>query len=75
MDSQNDGYFTNMLLSDAEEISNQASGTGHVEVATSSKKSQRSKSFTQREDILLIAAWLNTSKDPVIGNDQQHRAF
>ncbi|XP_024014250.1 glutathione S-transferase T3-like [Eutrema salsugineum] len=27
------------------------------------------------EDIVLISAWLNTSKDPVIGNDQKAGAF
>ncbi|XP_024013382.1 glutathione S-transferase T3-like [Eutrema salsugineum] len=27
------------------------------------------------EDIVLISAWLNTSKDPVVGNDQKAGAF
>ena len=35
------------------------------------KKSQRSKNFSQEKDCLLVSAWLNTSKDPITGVDQQ----
>ena len=37
------------------------------------KYSQRSKNFSQEEDCLLVSAWLNTSKDPITGVDQQTR--
>jgi len=35
------------------------------------KKSQRSKNFLPDEDCLLVSAWLNTSKDPITGVEQQ----
>ncbi|EFH43040.1 hypothetical protein ARALYDRAFT_497026 [Arabidopsis lyrata subsp. lyrata] len=35
------------------------------------KQSISRKKWTAKEDIVLVSAWLNTSKDPVIGNDQQ----
>ncbi|XP_024006611.1 glutathione S-transferase T3-like [Eutrema salsugineum] len=33
------------------------------------------KSWSPYEDVLLISSWLNTSKDPIVGNDQRSRAF
>jgi hypothetical protein len=39
------------------------------------KKSQRSKNFSPEEDCLLVLAWLNTSKDPIIGVEQQTKQF
>ena len=33
------------------------------------------RSWTASEDIVLISAWLNTSKDPVVGNEQKSVAF
>jgi len=39
------------------------------------KKSQRSKNFSLEEDCLLISAWLNTSKDPITGVEQQTKQF
>jgi hypothetical protein len=35
------------------------------------KKSQISKNFSLEEDCLLVSAWLNTSKDPITGVEQQ----
>jgi len=35
------------------------------------KKSQRSKNFSPNEDCLLVSTWLNTSKDPITGVEQQ----
>jgi len=35
------------------------------------KKSQRSKNFSPEKDYLLVSAWLNTSKDPITGVEQQ----
>ncbi|KAG7568237.1 No apical meristem-associated C-terminal domain [Arabidopsis thaliana x Arabidopsis arenosa] len=31
--------------------------------------------WTSKEDVVLISAWLNTSKDPIIGNEQRGVAF
>jgi len=39
------------------------------------KISQRSKNFSLEEDCLLVSAWLNTSKDPIIGVEQQTKQF
>jgi len=41
----------------------------------SAKKSQRSKNFSPEEDCLLVSAWLNTSKDPITGVEQQTKQF
>jgi hypothetical protein len=35
------------------------------------KKLQRSKNFSPEEDCLLVSAWLNTSKNPITGVEQQ----
>ncbi|XP_013600999.1 PREDICTED: uncharacterized protein LOC106308389 [Brassica oleracea var. oleracea] len=31
--------------------------------------------WTQTDDIVLISSWLNTSKDPIVGNEQKSMAF
>ncbi|XP_013589385.1 PREDICTED: glutathione S-transferase T3-like [Brassica oleracea var. oleracea] len=33
------------------------------------------RTWTVTEDIVLISSWLNTSKDPVVGNDQKSTTF
>ncbi|XP_013630739.1 PREDICTED: glutathione S-transferase T3-like [Brassica oleracea var. oleracea] len=33
------------------------------------------RKWTPRDDILLISSWLNTSKDPVVSNEQKSGAF
>ena len=33
------------------------------------------RKWSPTEDIVLISAWLNTSKDPVVGNEQKAIAF
>ena len=45
------------------------------EVATSKKKQVRGVNFNVEEDKLLVAAWLNTSVDPVYGNEQHKTTF
>ncbi|XP_075638433.1 uncharacterized protein LOC142610506 [Castanea sativa] len=45
------------------------------EVATSKKKTSRGINFSPEEDKLLVAAWLNTSVDPVYGNEQHKTTF
>ncbi|XP_050290482.1 uncharacterized protein LOC126728739 [Quercus robur] len=45
------------------------------EVATSKKKQARGVNFSVEEDKLLVVAWLNTSVDPVYGNEQHKTTF
>ena len=33
------------------------------------------RKWSPTEDVVLISAWLNTSKDPVVGNEQKVIAF
>lgn len=33
------------------------------------------RKWSPKEDVILIGAWLNTSKDPIVGNDQKAGAF
>jgi len=37
--------------------------------------SKRTKNFDPKEDLVVVAAWLNTSKDPVRGANQPHGSF
>ncbi|KAK9935368.1 hypothetical protein M0R45_022471 [Rubus argutus] len=39
------------------------------------KKAKRAKNFSTEEDKLLVSAWLNTTLDPIIGNDQKGAAY
>ena len=45
------------------------------EVATSKKKPAHGVNFSAEEDKLLVAVWLNTSVDPVYGNEQHKTTF
>ena len=45
------------------------------EVATSKKKTTHGIGFNPEEDKLLVAAWLNTSVNPVHGNEQHKTTF
>ncbi|XP_013624439.1 PREDICTED: uncharacterized protein LOC106330534 [Brassica oleracea var. oleracea] len=42
--------------------------------ATPAERRKRRK-WTPTDDIVLISSWLNTSKDPVVGNEQRSGAF
>jgi len=33
------------------------------------------RTWTPTDDIVLISSWLNTSKDPIVGNEQKSGAF
>ncbi|XP_013608304.1 PREDICTED: glutathione S-transferase T3-like [Brassica oleracea var. oleracea] len=48
--------------------------TGSIGEDTPSERRERKK-WTLTEDVVLISAWLNTSKDPVVGNEQRAGAF
>jgi hypothetical protein len=79
MDSNFPNSFTNFLMSESEEILSQPSDFNQLiddltysnSNVHSAKKSQRSKNFSLEEDCLLVSAWLNTSKDPITGVEQQ----
>ena len=45
------------------------------EVATSKKKPARGVNFSAEEDKLLVVVWLNTSVNPVYGNEQHKTTF
>ena len=71
MDSNLRNSFTDSLLSESEQIVSQQSDPDvHI-----TKRAQQSKNFSPEEDCLLVSAWLNTSKDPITGVDQQTRQF
>jgi hypothetical protein len=83
MDSNFPSSFTNFLMSESEDILSQPSDSNqliddltysNLNVHTT-KKSQRSKNFSPEEDCLLVSAWLNTSKDPITGVEQQTKQF
>ncbi|XP_018466849.1 glutathione S-transferase T3-like [Raphanus sativus] len=45
------------------------------EVPEESSVNKERRKFSPIEDKILIGAWLNTSKDPIVGNDQKAGAF
>jgi hypothetical protein len=83
MDSNFSSSFTNFLMSESEDILSQPSDSNQlIDDLTcsnlnvhSAKKSQRSKNFSPEDDCLLVSAWLNTSKDPITGVEQQTKQF
>ena len=81
MDSQFDGSFIDLLMSNTDLYDNTMRPNPAVlapvqdEVVPRVRKSQRTKNFSQEEDKLIVSAWLNTSKDAITGNEQQGGAF
>jgi len=75
--------FYQFLMSELKDILSQPSDSNQLIVdltysnlnVHSAKKSQRSKNFSLKEDCLLVSAWLNTSKDPITGVEQQTKQF
>uniref|UniRef100_A0A0D3BKX6 Myb-like domain-containing protein n=1 Tax=Brassica oleracea var. oleracea TaxID=109376 RepID=A0A0D3BKX6_BRAOL len=65
--SLNSPGFVNLLTSQ----SSQPIDLGCSEVP---KPAERRK-WTTKEDVVLISAWLNTSKDPIVSNEQKAGAF
>ena len=79
---QEDAFFTNLLYEESR-LDNESMGSptvtsqmspSQVEIESSAKKS-RGSNFTIKEDNLLVLAWLNTSLDPVKGNEQEHKTY
>jgi len=83
MDSNFSNSFTNFLMSESEDILSQPSDSNQlIDDLTysnlnvnSAKKLQRSKNFSLEKDCLFVSAWLNTSKDPITGVEQQTKQF
>ncbi|KAF3562729.1 hypothetical protein DY000_02018235 [Brassica cretica] len=55
-------------------LSTQATEGRNFEHNTPSKHKER-RTWTPTDDVVLISSWLNTSKDPLVGNEQRSIAF
>ncbi len=67
--------FTNLLQGDSNLDNQFLSEASPPQVQILTSKSRWRANFTVEEDKLLVSAWLNTSLDPVHGNEQKHEAF
>ncbi|XP_048593444.1 glutathione S-transferase T3-like [Brassica napus] len=65
--SLNSHGFVNLLASQ----SSQPIDIGCSEVPKSAER----RKWTTKEDVVLISAWLNTSKDPIVSNEQKAGSF
>ncbi|CAN7031536.1 unnamed protein product [Brassica oleracea var. botrytis] len=64
--------FMNLLSSQT----SQPIDVGSIDVGSSTvPKPLERKKWTTQEDIVLISAWLNTSKDPIVSNQQKLGSF
>ena len=82
MDLQYDGSLIDLLMNDTDLYNDDTIQSNPTvlapvqnEVVPRSRKSQRTKNFSVEEDKLIVSAWLNTSKDAIIENEQQGGAF
>ncbi|XP_013653171.1 glutathione S-transferase T3-like [Brassica rapa] len=66
--SQSSPGFVNLL-------SSQSSKTVEVGSSEVPKPAGERRKWTTQEDIILISAWLNTSKDPIVSNQQKLGSF
>ncbi|XP_048590890.1 glutathione S-transferase T3-like [Brassica napus] len=55
-------------------IGTQATEGCNFEESSPAQPKER-RSWGPTEDVVLISSWLNTSKDPVVGNEQRSVAF
>ncbi|KAI8542852.1 hypothetical protein RHMOL_Rhmol08G0171900 [Rhododendron molle] len=83
MDQRHGGYFTNLMESDSHEeqfVMESQCLNPNAQVFTQEtqftdemgsipKKPPRGGNFTMEEDKLLVSAWLNTSMDPIQGDN------
>lgn len=49
--------------------------TRHSSQGSEAPSAKERRSWSPKEDKVLISAWLNTSKDPIVGNEQKAAAF
>ena len=81
MDLQYDGSLTDLLMNNTDLYDDTIQSNPTVlapvqnEIVPRLRKSQRTKNFSVEEDKLIVSAWLNTSKDAIIMNEQQGDAF
>lgn len=78
MDHVNYGTYTDLLSLDDEIYEPNSvveSQPPNVIGGSTMGKHKRKANFTKDEDILLVSAWLNTSKDAVIGSQQNSSSF
>ena len=61
-------------LSQLTVFNSQSTATSSFSEDTPTERKERKK-WTPTEDVVLISSWLNTSKDPVVGNEQKAGAF
>ncbi|XP_048604660.1 glutathione S-transferase T3-like [Brassica napus] len=66
--------YQTVSASDASVFSSQWNEDGNDDVEIVSGRKERRK-WSPVEDVVLISAWLNTSKDPVVGNEQKAITF
>ena len=79
MDLQYDGSLTDLLMNDTDlydhTIQINPTVLASIQNEVVPRLMQRTKNFSVEEYKLIVSAWLNTSKDAIIGNDQQGGAF
>ena len=82
----NGNYYTSMVSEgthpvDFEDFSNPRNEQQSQEVlvtpsAFSARPNhKRSKNFSEKEDEILVSAWLNVSLDPITGANQTHKSY
>ncbi|XP_048591481.1 glutathione S-transferase T3-like [Brassica napus] len=64
------------LLTSQQNVASQAPflGSGGSGANTEAIRKER-RAWTPTDDVVLISLWLNTSKDPIVGNEQRSSAF
>ncbi|XP_013607614.1 PREDICTED: glutathione S-transferase T3-like [Brassica oleracea var. oleracea] len=72
--SRNSHGFVNLLASQSSPPIDIDSAEAHVTSPGLVKPAKRRK-WSTKEDIVLISAWLNTSKDPIVSNEQKLGSF
>ncbi|KAF8062863.1 hypothetical protein N665_1190s0001 [Sinapis alba] len=55
--------------------SSKANGTGTGDGGETGTQRRERRKWTHADDVLLISSWLNTSKDPVVSNEQRSGTF
>ena len=83
--SMADGFYCNLLSGgidgasweDSQNFSPIGEQQSYIEepIVSSRPTNKRSKNFTEQEDDLLVQAWLNTSLDAAIGNEQSRESY
>ncbi|XP_048627472.1 glutathione S-transferase T2-like [Brassica napus] len=78
LNSQQDGFppqtYFRESCSQLPVFSTQCTDPSSLREDTPSEKKE-TKKWSLTEDVVLISVWLNTSKDPVVGNEQKAAAF